>query len=231
MDQTPPTPASIGLQHLAVPRTARYCTLGAASGDARHLWIALHGYAMLARSFAKLLLPLGGSHARVVVPEALSRFYLETERNGRHGDLVGATWLTREERDRDLADHLHYLDLLHAIERGALDPGAEVHVLGFSQGAVMAARWVSAGTMVPQHLVLWGIHPPEDTIPGLADRMTGREVTLVAGDRDPFAPPGTLEDLAARLARHGVRARAERFDGGHSLSKELLRRLGSAGPA
>lgn len=230
MDQTPLTPASIGLEHLAVPRTARYCTLGAAPADTRHLWIALHGYAMLARSFARLLLPLGGPHCRVVVPEALSRFYLETERNGRHGDLVGATWLTREERDQDLADHLHYLDLLHAAECRALPPGAEVHLLGFSQGAVMAARWVSAGTMLPQHLVLWGIQPPQDTMPGLADRMTGREVTLVAGDRDPFAPPGTLEELAAGLARHGVRARAERFDGGHSLSKELLRRLGGAGP-
>ncbi|MFN8652335.1 MAG: hypothetical protein U0133_10565 [Gemmatimonadales bacterium] len=230
MDPTPLPPASIGLQHLAVPRTARYCTLGAAPAEARHLWIALHGYAMLARSFAKLLLPLGGPHTRVVVPEALSRFYLETERNGRHGDLVGATWLTREERDQDLADHLRYLDLLLAAAQAGLAPGAEFHLLGFSQGAVMAARWVGAGAVVPQHLVLWGIQPPEDTLPALADRMAGREVTLVAGDRDPFAPPGTLEDLAASLARHGVRARVERFDGGHSLSKEVLRRL-ATGPA
>ncbi|HWA58365.1 MAG TPA: hypothetical protein VG692_13985 [Gemmatimonadales bacterium] len=231
MTDNPAGPGSIGTRHLTVPRTARYCTLGASPAEARHLWIALHGYAMLARSLARLLSPLAGPRTRVVVPEALSRFYLETERTGRHGDLVGATWLTREDRDRDLADHLGYLDRLLAAERAGLASGTDVDLLGFSQGAVMAARWVIAGAIVPRHLVLWGIVPPEDTIPGLADCMTGREVTLVAGTRDPLAPEGSLEALAATLARHGVRARAERFDGGHSLSKELLRQLGDTGHA
>lgn len=231
MDQRPASPGALHTGHLTVPRTARFLTFGAAPDQTRHLWIALHGYAMLARSFARLLVPLAGEQVRVVAPEALNRFYLETERNGRHGDLIGATWLTREDRDQDLADSLKYLELLHAAERAAIPAETEVHVLGFSQGAVMAARWVAAGGIAPQQLVLWGIVPPEETYAGLAERMRGREVTLIAGDRDQFAPPGSLEALADTLARHGVRARVERFDGGHSLSKAVLRRLGGSGPA
>ncbi len=232
MDRDPAAAPRLVTHHLTVPRSARYCSLGSPVGETRQLWLALHGYAMLARSFGRLLAPLAETPGSlVVIPEALNRFYLETERNGRHGDLVGATWLTREDREHDLADALQYLDLLHAAFQAELPAAAELNLLGFSQGAVMAARWVAAGTVLPHHLVLWGIVPPEETLPLIAERMTGREVTLVAGDRDQFAPPGSLETMAANLARHGVRARAERFDGGHSLSKELLRRLGASGGA
>jgi predicted esterase len=232
MDQNPSFSLAVGVHHIPVQRTARYCSLGSAAANARQLWIGLHGYAMLARSFTRLLAPLAAEGANLVVtPEALSRFYLETERNGKHGLLVGATWLTREDREQDLADSLGYLDQLHRTVTAGLRAEAEVNVLGFSQGAVMAARWVATAAAVPHHLVLWGIVPPEETIPALAERMANREVTLIAGDRDPFAPPGSLEALAEHLARQGVRARAERFDGGHSLSKELLRRLGATGPA
>lgn len=232
MDQNPSFSLAVGVHHLPVQRTARYCTLGASPGAAHHLWIGLHGYAMLAKSFARLLAPLADEGANLVVaPEALSRFYLETERTGKHGDLIGATWVTREDRERDLDDSLRYLDQLAQALTAQLRPEVDRNILGFSQGAVMAARWVAAGSIVPHHLVLWGIVPPEEVVPALAERMANREVTLVAGERDPFAPVGSLEHLAATLARHGVRARAERFDGGHSLSKDLLRRLGAGGPA
>ncbi len=230
MEQNPAFSLAVGVHHLPVERHARYCTLGPTPDRAEQLWVGLHGHAMLAQSFARLLAPLAaGGRNLVVAPEAPSRFYLETERNGRHGDLVGATWLTREDREQDLADGLHYLDRLHQALLAGLRPGADCNVLGFSQGAVMAARWVAAGPVQPHHLVLWGIVPPDDAIPAMAERMVGREITLIAGERDPLAPPGSLETLAATLARQGVRARSERFDGAHSLSKELLHRLAVGG--
>lgn len=90
----------------------------------------------------------------------------------------------------------------------------------------MAARWVASGSVLPEQLVIWGITPPSDAMPQVTERMAGREVVFVAGDRDQFAPEGGIESLAAELARRGVRARAERFHGGHALSKAVLRRLG-----
>ena len=226
-----PTPRpSIGVHHLPVSRTARYVTLGAEAGEARQVWIALHGYAMLAERFLRLVAPLAEDHRTLAVaPEALSRFYLETGRDGRHSNAVGATWLTREDRENEIADAIRYLDQLYGELGARLQPGATIAVLGFSQGASMAARWVATGSLIPDHLVLWGIDPPADAIAQVADRMAGREVTLIAGDRDPFAVEGGIEAQAAALAQRGVRARAERFHGGHALSKAVLRRLGEPG--
>jgi len=218
-------------RHLQVVRTARYFTLGPDPGEADHFWIALHGYAMLAERFLRQLEPLGEQTASLIVaPEALSRFYLETTRDGRHSQAIGATWLTREDREADLDDTLRYLDRLHAELTGSLRPGATVGILGFSQGAAMAARWVAAGATLPDQLVLWGVDPPGDAMPGVAERMQGREVTLIAGDSDPFAPQDGIEALARALAQKGVRARAERFCGGHALEPAVLRRLAGVGP-
>lgn len=223
---------SVRAHHLRVSRTARYHTLGAEPGEARQVWIALHGYAMMADRFLRLLAPLAeGGRTLVVAPEALSRFYLETGRDGRHSDAVGATWMTREDRENEIADALHYLDQLHGELAAQLHPGTTMAVLGFSQGAAMAARWVAAGSLIPEQLVLWGIVPPADAMAHVAERMVGKEVALIAGDRDPFAGEGTLEAQATALAQRGVRARAERFHGGHALSKSVLRRLGEAGGA
>jgi predicted esterase len=222
----------LSARHLQVVRTARYFTLGPDPGEVDQLWIALHGYAMLAERFLRQLEPLGEWRASLIVaPEALSRFYLETTRDGRHSQAIGATWLTREDREADLADTLRYLDRLHAELAGSLRSGATVGILGFSQGAAMAARWVAGGATLPDQLVLWGVDPPADAMPGVAERMQGREVTLIAGDQDPLAPSGGIEVQARALAQKGVRARAERFDGGHALDPGALRRLAGAGPA
>jgi len=228
IDNTPKE--AVKAHHLQVRRTARYFTLGPEPEEADQVWIALHGYAMLAARFLQQLVPLGeGAGTLIVAPEALSRFYLETARDGRHADVIGATWLTREDREHELADAIHYLDRLHAELAGSLRRGAGVGILGFSQGAAMAARWIATGVAVPSQLVLWGIDPPADALPLVAERMQGREVTLVAGDQDPFAPAGGIEAHARALAQRGVQARAERFRGGHVLEPALLLRLGRAG--
>jgi dienelactone hydrolase len=212
--------------YLKVVRTARYFTHGSDPGQTSHLWIALHGHAMLAERFLKRLVPLGELRGTLVAaPEALSRFYLQTGLDGRHGETIGATWLTREDRESDLADTRSYLDRLHAELTGSLAAGTRLGILGFSQGAVMAARWVAGGTVVPDHVVLWGIEPPGDALAALAERLQGRELTLVAGDRDALAPAGGIEGHAHRLAQAGVRARAERFRGGHVVERGTLLRV------
>lgn len=210
---------------LLVTRTARYYLTGPDTGAVRQVWIALHGYAMLAARFAPWLGVLDDGETLLVVPEALSRFYLETARDGRHGNLIGATWLTREDREAELTDAIGYLDRLARQVAPRLRPGGRLGVLGFSQGAAMAARWAAHGTIVPDHLVLWGAPPPTESVAPLGLRLAGRVVTLVAGDRDPVAPAGALEEPARELSAAGVVARVERFPGGHELPPEVLRRV------
>jgi predicted esterase len=213
-------------EHFAAARTARYCSIGAAPEATRELWVVLHGYAQLAGRFLRWFEPLADGGTRIVAPEALSRFYLETGLDGRHGPAIGATWLTREDRDADLADHVHYLDALLQRLLVGFPIRPRVTVLGFSQGSVMVARWLVRSHCVPEQVVLWGTPLPRDVTPeALVACRHGRLLTLVAGAADPFVPVGSIEDDARALAQHGGNASAVRFDGGHEVPAAVLLRI------
>jgi predicted esterase len=214
----------VNTRHLPVARTARYHTLGPEHGDVTELWIVLHGYAQTAERFLRDFTALEDGRTLIVAPEALSRFYLETTLEGRHGQVVGANWLTREDREADLADHLRYLDqLLHHLMDGFGTWRPRFSLLGFSQGSVMAARWVAQGSIHPERLILWGTPLPRDVPPAtLAPRIGGMPVIFTAGDRDPYAPAETIEASADALREAGATARVCRFEGGHRIDRATL---------
>ena len=62
--------------HIAVTRSARYFTLGQAGTGITDVWFACHGYGQLAADFVKEFECIDAPERLVVVPEALSRFYI-----------------------------------------------------------------------------------------------------------------------------------------------------------
>ena len=101
-------------------RTARYYTLGGGSAAPRDVWFVLHGYGQLAGDFIRYFSDLAADDSLVVAPEAMNRFYLvTTETSAPARDRpVGATWMTREDRDSEIADYVEYLDALYDEVRG-----------------------------------------------------------------------------------------------------------------
>ena len=204
--------------HLSVPRTARFFTLGKSGGT--DIWFVLHGYGQLAERFLRPFTPLDDGTRLIVAPEGLSRFYLESGRN----DKSGASWMTREDRLAEIADYVRYLDAVHAAV-GA-EVARRVTVLGFSQGTATAARWLALGTARAQRLILWGGEVPPDLDLGAArGRWGGTELTMVVGSTDQFITPKILARDEARLAEHGIAYRVERFEGGHEIVPDVLRRI------
>jgi predicted esterase len=218
--------------HLEVNRTARYFTLGDGERPPRELWVGLHGYAQLAARFLPMLAPLDDGRTLIAAPEALSRFYLETRLTGHHGPAIGATWLTREHREPDLRDHLRYLDTLLERLLAPFPSRPAVSVLGFSQGASLAARWVATGAVRPARLVLWGVPLPQDVpLEPLVAALAGAPVVLAAGTSDPYVPGDSLEQGAALLAAAGARVEVRRFEGGHVIpAADLLAVAGRGDP-
>lgn len=210
--------------HFTTSRTSRYYTLGPAAATAREVWFLLHGYGQLAGRFLGAFQSLDDGTRCLVAPEALSRFYLG-EASGRH-DKVGASWMTREDRLTDIADYVRYLDALHGdILRGRGDAGG-VRVLGFSQGTATAARWLALGTARADRLILYGGEvPPDLDLAAARERWERTEVTLVAGSHDFYITPKILARDEDRLRAHGIEYRVERFDGGHEVLPEVLRRI------
>lgn len=193
---------------LAVRRSARVFTLGGEA--ATEAWMVLHGYGQLAGRFVRRFERIAGPGRLVVGPEALSRFY----RQGGVG-IVGASWMTREDREAEIRDYLEYLGQV----RATVIPPVPLTLLGFSQGVATAARWAASGTAAPKRLVCWGGLLPED-VP--AAGLSAFPVTFVAGDRDEWAPPDRVEAQAVALRAAGVSVEVVPFDGGHELNPEVL---------
>ncbi len=208
--------------HLEVARTARYWTLGDAR-SAGEIWFVLHGYRQLARRFLKRFAAVDDGTRLIVAPEALSRFYVAST-VGRHGPgaTVGATWMTREDREHEIRDYVAYLERL-AGAIVAQVPGRPVNVLGFSQGVATATRWVVHGTLRPARLILWGdFTPPDLDLDRATKALAGVEVVTVRGNADPALSARLAEEEAVRLNEAGIRVRSVRYDGGHDIHEDTL---------
>ena len=226
-----PVTAAARTEHIVVRRTARYLVIGEPSPSVRELWIALHGYGQLAAGFARAMTPATSQERVIVVPEALSRFYLGSPTRGTHATArVGATWMTREDREAEIADHVDYLDALHDAVIATL-PSVRVLVLGFSQGVATATRWLTRGRTRAHRVVLWAGGLPDDVdVSRLVDPARDTRVSFVIGRRDDVVPAETIVRTTSRLESLGARYERLEFDGGHRLNRALLARLGCEAP-
>jgi len=218
--------------HIEVARTARYWVLGGDVAEPRELWFVLHGYGQLARRFLRRFEALADAGRWLVAPEALSRFYPSdgTRRHG-PGSVVGATWMTREDREREIADYVRYLDRVAAAVREEVGRAVPSTVLGFSQGVATAARWSVLGAERPVRLVLWGdFLPPDLDLAQARAAWAGTDVLLVRGSADPaLADAVRARAEAEALARAGFAPERLDYEGGHDIEPHALQALVARG--
>lgn len=213
--------------HLGVQRTARYWTLGEAA-QAREIWFVLHGYMQLARRFLRRFEPIRDARRLIVAPEGLSRFYVRSG-GGRHGteSVVGASWMTREDREAEIHDYVGYLDRLARVVSEKAPSEVRTTVLGFSQGVATASRWVTYGAVRPQRLVLWGdFLPPDLDADRAADAWESVDVLLVRGTDDGALQSDDLARAeAAWIEKAAVRLHRVQYEGGHDIDEVTLTEL------
>lgn len=223
------------VRSIAAVKTARYAVLGPEDGPVEEVWLACHGYGQLATYFARHFRSVERPGRLVVVPEALNRFYVDGA-SGRY-ERVGASWMTREERETDIADTVRFLDdvFVAACARADADPYAvPLATFGFSQGTAAAVRWLALSRLARERevrtsrLVLWGGGLPHD-LDVSAERawLANAGVTLVAGDRDAIATPARVLEQERRLSDAGVPFQTVAFSGEHRLNERVLRDLGA----
>ena len=211
--------------HLTISKTARYCTLGDPA-RASQVWFVLHGYGQLVPYFIRHFAPLDDGNRFIVAPEGLSRFYLERTSWQSAGQArVGATWMTREAREADIADNVAYLDRLYQQVFETARRDARVVVLGFSQGVATACRWLALGAARADTLVLWAGPLPPDLGRDAAARLTAMKIIRVVGDNDEMASAEAVTAENALAERLGIAATLVRFAGGHEIDAETLKGL------
>jgi predicted esterase len=212
-------------EEITVPRTARYAVLGADASVADEIWLVCHGYGQLASRFIRRFGVLDNGRRLIVAPEGLSRFYLSGgTRPHSDEDKVGASWMTREGRDAEIADQVTFLDMvLERAAGGLLRAGVRVIGLGFSQGAATICRWAARTAMPPDQLVLWGSGVPADLLTGEGrERLVRAALTIVVGSRDPVADDRRLAAHRKQLDAARLSYRLVTFDGGHEMDGAVL---------
>lgn len=227
-DDGPPDAGEIRTCFRETVRTARYHVAGADPGSARHICFVLHGYGQLAARILRHVVGIIPDGVCIVAPEALNRFYTAPlSSDGSHLQRVGATWLTREDREHEIADAMRWLDLVHDETAGIRrTQPPTTSVLGFSQGVATGMRWIMTGKVRPTHFIVWAGSLATDMDQQQFGRtMSGVATTVVAGTRDELLTAERVSVLRQQLDLAGLNHRFRTFDGGHQLDSALLRDL------
>jgi len=196
-------------------RTARYlCSI---NGSEPYInWLVLHGYGQLAEYFIKHFGVL--TNAKVIAAEGLSRFYLDGL-----GGRIGASWMTAADREAEIHDQAEYLGRLLQKE---VPTGVRPVVLGFSQGATAAMRWVVQQRIPVRAVVMWaGSFPHDVDLATTALHLKDIPVHVAVGDEDPFIKPEELDTRLEPLRVALPQLTVHRFKGAHVMDGQTLLRI------
>ena len=207
---------------LTIQKTAHYVSIGEINEQTENVWFVVHGYGQLAEYFIKKFNVLDDGKTVIIAPEALSKFYLK-EFSGR----VGATWMTKYERDSEITDYVNYLNQLYkTVLQGTDVNKLKINVLGFSQGTATVARWCMNETIKYDRLMLWagyfgnGIQDLIDP-----EKLTKKEVILCYGKEDEFLTKIDIQQYEQDILKVIPHVQIHTFEGGHTIDEELLLKI------
>jgi predicted esterase len=208
-----------GIHHIETKKTARFFTLGNLSSQTKHVWLVLHGYGQLAEYFIRNFKIINNDENFIVAPEGLSRFYLN-ETTGR----IGATWMTKEDREYEINDYLEYLD--NVINSLNISSNCNIHVLGFSQGAATACRWTMHTEKAVNTLICWaGFFPPDmqwSSPKYLKDTLS---TYLLYGTKDEYVNDDLKKQIEHVIAAIEKKPNIIIFEGKHEIVDSTLHTL------
>jgi len=191
--------------------------LDLAEGSGPHrVLVGFHGYGEHASAqLDRLRAVRGAARWTLVSLQALHRFYRAK------GQVLAASWMTREDRELMIADNVAYVNaVLDAIARDCR-PLESIVYAGFSQGASMAYRAATLGDRSAAGVIsLGGDIPPELSAEALA-RVPRALVGRGADDR--FYSRDTNTSDLRRLEGAAVQVTAIELAGGHEWEEPFSR--------
>ena len=195
----------------------RYYTEGNIE-EAKHIIVVLHGYGQLAKFFIRKFKSILTPETAIIAPEGMHRFYLKGS-SGR----VGASWMTKEAREDDIADNLHFLNELissHDIK------GKKISLIGFSQGGATAARWHQLGSIKFDNFVLWAsVFPPDLKNIEVSNAFGHSKNYFVVGDKDEFLDANKINAIETDFIEKNLNFNFIKFEGDHNIFPSPLEKL------
>jgi predicted esterase len=202
--------------HIIINKTARFFTLGEINPKTKQVWIVLHGWGYDVKKFLAQFEPLLNEETFIIAPEALNRFYLKG-----NGGMVGATWMTKEDRLNEIKDYIRYLDDVYENFELERFSGA-INVLGFSQGASTATRWVNATEHRIDTLIVYAGEVAPELFP--LQSVSGLRRTkniFICGNQDEYLSSETVTQMKALY--HEMNFTEIEFNGKHIINTDVLK--------
>lgn len=201
------------MQHsIQINKTAHYHTLGDVN-TAETIWFVLHGYGYAAEHFIKKFEPILTDKTFIVAPEGLSKFYL----NGVEG-RIGASWMTKENREEEITDYINYLNLLYDNITKE-NPNAKINILGFSQGGATASRWIANGELKCDNFILWCSVFPDDM---QFESISNTNTYFLYGDNDQYVTEERVSKQQELINNSELEIKTIVFEGKHDIPKNAL---------
>lgn len=202
-------------KHFVHEKTFRYELIG--NKSAQTVLYVLHGYGQLARYFIRKFEQLGND-LLIVAPEGMHRFYLKGS-SGR----VGASWMTKEDRNTDIQDNLNWLSSLDQHLSKEFTFTRRI-ILGFSQGGATAARWFFNNQSIADSLIIWAsVFPPDLDMKEWIKQSDQKENFFILGTEDEFY---TKDEQISTLGFYeSLNFNCLTYQGKHDIHKETLERV------
>jgi predicted esterase len=207
---------TVSQNKIAVTKTARFYTLGNFE-NANCIWVVLHGYGQLAAYFIRKFGPVAQQfNDAFVAPEALNKYYLQD------ASRVGATWMTKEDRETEIDDYVNYLnqltDVLNLNNKKLIG-------LGFSQGGATLCRWIASGKIKLHISILWAaFFPPDLKLDESLKYLKETDLHLFYGLQDELINESQKEQFQQLKEKYQLKPKEHQYQGKHEiLIDELIR--------
>lgn len=199
---------------------APYYKVGTINPATATIWMIFHGYGQLADEFQERFNCIHPDKNVIIFPQGLSKFYLKGIDN-----KTGASWMTSHDREQDIKNYISYLRAIYTSEILPWRDQLTFNVLGFSQGAHTASRWIYQDKIFYDKLIVWGASLAHEINTQIVASHFSRGIVQVIGDQDRYINEDALEKLIQRYDRIGLNYDLIRYHGGHDIIPEVLEKL------
>lgn len=203
-------------KHVSYQSTNTYSTLNGVSKNTKNFWVACHGIGFLSKYFIKYFKNLDPEENYIIAPQAPSKYY-----QTKAYKYVGASWLTKENREQETENVLNYLDAVLDMEN--LPADKNIVLMGFSQGVSVVTRWMAQRKINCNHLVIHSGSIPTEFDSESFSYLPDLKTTVIYGTKDEYLTPEKLDaqlDYAQKVFPNSPNVLA--FDGKHVVDEKSL---------
>ena len=202
--------------------SSSYITYNQLTDTTENIWIVFHGYGQLSKYFIRRFDVLEGDKNYIIAPQGLSKFYVDEDFKN-----VGASWLTKEDKESDLLNQQKYLIKLMDELKSKIDfSKIKINLFGFSQGVSAFTRLLINYNMKIDNIIIWAGWVPDEFFNINKNVLKDTNLFFVVGNKDKYYNnpiiKGYIEKFKKTLNKeidYFV------FDGGHIVDRKVLKKI------